>query len=77
MKSILFSFSQCCVLLLTLGAWFPAAAQTPEWARVAAAQESLTQATTEEDRLALHGQLQELWAEALATGHAFDVAWGG
>ena len=76
MKSILFSFSQCCVLLLTLGAWFPAAAQTPEWARVAAAQESLTQASTEEDRLALHGQLQELWAEALATGHAFDVAWG-
>ena len=59
MKSILFSFSRFCAVLLTLEACLPVAAQTPEWARVAAAQESLTQASTEEDRLALHGQLQE------------------
>jgi len=76
MKSILLFFSRFCAVLLTLGVMPPASAQSPEWARVVAAQESLTQASTEEDRLALHGQLQGLWAEALSTGHAFDVAWG-
>ncbi|MDP7435182.1 MAG: hypothetical protein QF427_03030 [Flavobacteriales bacterium] len=75
MKSILLFFSRFCAVLLTLGVMPPASAQSPEWARVVAAQESLTQASTEEDRLALHGQLQGLWAEALSTGHAFDVAW--
>ncbi|MEC7478154.1 MAG: hypothetical protein VXZ28_02040 [Bacteroidota bacterium] len=76
MKSILLFFSRFCAVLLTLGVMPPASAQSPEWARVVAAQENLTQASTEEDRLALHGQLQGLWAEALSTGHAFDVAWG-
>ena len=75
MKSILLFFSRFCAVLLTLGVMPPASAQSPEWARVVAAQENLTQASTEEDRLALHGQLQGLWAEALSTGHAFDVAW--
>lgn len=76
MKSILLFFSRFCAVLLTLGVMPPASAQSPEWAHVVAAQENLTQASTEEDRLALHGQLQGLWAEALSTGHAFDVAWG-
>ena len=76
MKSILLFFSRFCAVLLALGVIPPASAQSPEWARVVAAQENLTQASTEEDRLALHGQLQGLWAEALSTGHAFDVAWG-
>ncbi len=70
----------CCVLLASVLAGLalvtsPCQAQTPEWARVAAAHESLAQATNEADRLALHEQLQGLWEEALSTGHAFDVAW--
>ena len=51
--------------------------QTPEWARVYATHESLSQAVSEEDRMALHGQLMGLWKEALASGHAFEVDWSG
>lgn len=49
--------------------------QTPEIARVAATHESLTQARSQADRLALHGQLQNLWAEALAGGKMLEVEW--
>ena len=44
---------------------------------VYATHESLSQATSEEDRMALHGQLMGLWKEALASGHALDVDWSG
>lgn len=78
MKHLPFSLFISLGSLLTLvGAFLPqnSLAQNPEWARIAAAQESLARAQTEENRLALHDQLQTLWVEALSTGHAFDVDW--
>ena len=59
------------LLLLASTAW----GQTPEIARVAATHESLAQARNQEDRLALHVQLQGLWSEALAAGHMLEVEW--
>jgi len=50
-------------------------AQTPELARVKATHEALRMAGNEEDRLALHGQLQSLWSEALEAGGMLDVSW--
>ena len=50
-------------------------AQTPELARAAATHQSLTQARTQEDRLALHDQLQGLWSEALTAGKMLEVEW--
>ena len=80
MKS-LFSFSVVPLTgMFSLCLWAAASVtwgQTPEWARVYATHESLSQATSEEDRMALHGQLMGLWEEALASGHAFEVDWSG
>ena len=50
--------------------------QSPEWAQVMATHEALRSAQTQSDRLALHDQLQSMWPEALAAGHAFSVDWG-
>lgn len=50
-------------------------AQTPELARASATHQSLAQARTQEDRLALHDQLQGLWSEALAAGKMLEVEW--
>ena len=49
--------------------------QSPEWAQVMATHEALRSAQTQADRLALHDQLQTMWPEALAAGHAFSVDW--
>jgi len=51
-------------------------AQTPELARCEAAHQSLKQARNEEDRLALHAQLEDLWTSALEAGAILDVDWG-
>ena len=40
-----------------------------------ATHEALRSARTQSDRLALHDQLQVMWPEALAAGHAFSVDW--
>ena len=61
------------LLVATSCAW----AQTPELARAAATHQSLAQARTQEDRLALHDQLQGLWSEALGAGQILDVDWTG
>ena len=68
----------CCLLCVLIGslafsthAW----GQSPEWARVMATHEALKGARTQNDRLALHDQLEAMWPEALATGHAFSVDW--
>ena len=49
--------------------------QTMELARVQAAHASLRQAQNQDDRLALHGQLQALWVEAAEAGQLMDVDW--
>ena len=70
-------FSECRAWYVLLACTWPtlSLAQSPEWARVVAAHESLSLAQTEEDRLALHGQLEALWPQALAAGHAFTTDW--
>ena len=49
--------------------------QTMELARVQAAHASLRQAHNQDERLALHGQLQSLWVEAAEAGQLMDVDW--
>ena len=70
-------FSECRAWCVLLACTWPtlSLAQSPEWARVVAAHESLSLAQTEEDRLALHDQLEALWPQALAAGHAFTTDW--
>ena len=50
-------------------------AQSPELARAEAAHQSLRQATSEADRLALHAQIEDLWAQAAEAGGLMDVDW--
>ncbi|MDA0728596.1 MAG: hypothetical protein O3C18_02785 [Bacteroidetes bacterium] len=50
-------------------------AQTPELARAKATYDALRKASNEMDRMALHGQLQSLWSEALEAGGVLDVSW--
>jgi len=63
------------VATFALVACAPLWAQTPELARVQATHQSMREARNEEDRLALHRQLQALWVEALKAGHVWDVDW--
>ena len=63
--------ASACVLALPL----LSQSQTMELARVQAAHASLRQAQNQDDRLALHGQLQSLWVEAAEAGQLMDVDW--
>ena len=60
-----------CVLAIP----FLSQSQTMELARVQAAHASLRQAQNQDDRLALHSQLQSLWVEAAEAGQLMDVDW--
>ena len=58
-----------------LASSFLSRSQTMELARVQAAHASLRQAQNQDDRLALHSQLQSLWTEAAEAGQLMDVDW--
>lgn len=62
-------FVACCITAL------PTLAQTAELARAKGTHQSLRQAKTEEDRLALHQQLPDLWEAAMMAGGVMEATW--